>query len=689
MTCSASHWPQRKLHMEARSRESRMAKLLSTIFIALFIGGSAWGVSIDPENRWQVRDFYKAVFLATELTDSQWTGNYDTGDSGRVSEEWLEATLARVNYFRSMAGVPGKVTFDGEMSSASQQAALMLSVRGQLSHNPDETWPWYTETGAEAARRGNLSLGSTGPQAIDGYMSDYGFRNSHVGHRRWILFPQTDVMGSGDVPGDVVKGYHSSNVLWVLPERIEERPVTRDAFVAWPPRGFVPANLVYSRWSFSYPGADFSEADVSMTRDGSPLTLTLEPLSEERIGDPTLVWVPFGMETTARESWELDEPQESIRVRISRVRIGEAYRDFDYNVEIFDATIVGPEEVPTTLTADAPIIPGVPVEFTTTSRPWAESVQARVCRTQPYTGTLNAEAGLADMVAATSAGYTARQSKRVSEGAHAYHLANPDATLQSLTVAREFIVIGPDPHLSFDSSLSWATENQFAAVQINQGCGMDWETIWEKRGPVQSNQTFETIRIDLAPWMNRSFSLRFIYDAHGGSYYYNTEPEIGWAFDRVVLTGVAQIIGSSLSPEMPPLEPIELTFADTSSTFLQAREFAFGGFPLDWGPLQKVDPRPHLSILTKLNQWVEDPVLGWNFSSGQGWTYVYNMGWIYAERWPWFYTGKGWFVYLSGSVSSTLWMYHQEYGNAYTSIHTGNWFQHEPFTEADWKEFGQ
>jgi len=230
-----------------------MLKFFPVTSLLILLTWTASAAHIDPQNRWQVRDFYKAVFLATELTDSGWTGSYATGKAGSVSREWLEATEARINYFRSMAGVRGNVRLDSELNAASQEAALMMSARGQLSHSPGEDWTWYTEAGAEAASQGNLALGSIGPNAIEGYMSDFGSGNQQVGHRRWMLFPQTLVMGSGDVPGDIDKGYRPSNVLWVLPERIEERPRTRDEFVAWPPRGFVPSDVVYSRWS-PFPG---------------------------------------------------------------------------------------------------------------------------------------------------------------------------------------------------------------------------------------------------------------------------------------------------------------------------------------------------------------------------------------------------------------------------------------------------
>jgi hypothetical protein len=39
-------------------------------------------------------------------------------------------------------------------------------------------------------------------------------------------------------------------------------------------------------------------------------------------------------------------------------------------------------------------------------------------------------------------------------------------------------------------------------------------------------------------------------------------------------------------------------------------------------------------------------------------------------------------------VRSGLWLYNTEYGMIYTSSAFGNWFQHAPYDNASWKQFG-
>ena len=82
-------------------------------------------------------------------------------------------------------------------------------------------------------------------------MADFGDSNLEVGHRRTILYPQTKLVGTGDVPGS--GGFLPANTLQVFDSEVwSARPEVREerGFVAWPPSGYVPAETVWTRWSF-------------------------------------------------------------------------------------------------------------------------------------------------------------------------------------------------------------------------------------------------------------------------------------------------------------------------------------------------------------------------------------------------------------------------------------------------------
>jgi hypothetical protein len=221
--------------------------------------------------------------------NSGWTGSHATCDEGSTSQEFRDSVLQRINYFRAMAGVPADVHFEDDFNRKAQKAALMFSANGKLTHDPDSTWPCYSAEAAQAAQNSNLFLGVYGREAIDGYIEDRGNENYFVAHRRWLLYPRTKGMGTGDIPA--VGVYQATNVLWVRGSAYEARLLTRDPYVAWPPPGYVPYQLVFPRWSVSVEGADFSQATVTMLHHGNRVPLTmLKPVNGP--GENTLVWEP-------------------------------------------------------------------------------------------------------------------------------------------------------------------------------------------------------------------------------------------------------------------------------------------------------------------------------------------------------------------------------------------------------------
>lgn len=291
--------------------------------IAYKHGTSLW---VDVQDRQTSLNFFNQVYRASEGVAAGWTGQHASCSAGRTSAAFQEAVLLRINYFRAMAGVPGNVTLSDEYTRKAQKAALMMSVNRDLNHSPPQGWTCYSAEGAEAAGRSNLCLGCYGYAAIDLYMRDSGV--SSLGHRRWLLYPQTQEMGTGDIPP--AAGYPSSNALWVITgDYGGPRPETRQEYVAWPPPGYVPYQVVHSFWSFSYPGASFGSATVSMSSGGHGIPVDVKPVATG-YGENTLVWEPdasFGTPPVADTVY---------RVSVRNVLINQAWRDFNYSVTVFD-----------------------------------------------------------------------------------------------------------------------------------------------------------------------------------------------------------------------------------------------------------------------------------------------------------------------------------------------------------------
>ena len=257
--------------MPEKSQKIRSSALLldsnQYIYLPLIQTSASPGRFLDLNDRQRVVNYYLENYVNAPVPSIQWDGNLQNCDPGTVDQGFKDATLMRLNFFRAMAGVPDEITFSAESNAKAQAAALMMSVNNALNHNPPSDWTCYSALGAAGAGSSNLLIGAYGWVAIYYYMKDPGSGNEAVGHRRWVLYPQTQVMGTGDIPPQ--PGYAPTNALVVFDDHMwEARPATRDNFVAWPPPGYVPYQVVYPRWSFSYPKADFSNALVSMTSSG-------------------------------------------------------------------------------------------------------------------------------------------------------------------------------------------------------------------------------------------------------------------------------------------------------------------------------------------------------------------------------------------------------------------------------------
>jgi hypothetical protein len=313
------------------------------------ITSAAVGATVNPGNRAASAAFYNNQYVAPGTPVIGWMGSFPACNPSSTSAAFKDAILQRIVYFRAMAGVPTNIAFSSTYNSKDQRAALMMGKAGQLSHNPDASWPCYAAHGDEAAGASNLALGRNGPAAIDLYIWDFGASNYSVGHRRWLLYPPTTTFGTGDVPDPDGAGsgnpFRSANALWVFNNVGDSRPATRDDFVAWPPKGYVPYQVVWPRWSFSYPGADFTGATVTVTSFGASIPVNLEavypaPGSGLIVGEPTIVWrlndqnSASGPTAVARDT--------RYKVRIENVVVNGTPRTFAYDVIVFDPATPAP-----------------------------------------------------------------------------------------------------------------------------------------------------------------------------------------------------------------------------------------------------------------------------------------------------------------------------------------------------------
>ncbi len=232
-----------------------------------------------------------------------------------------------------MSGVGSGITFDAADNAMCQQAALMMAAEQNISHTPPPSWPFYTADAATACANSDIRLdwqGDEGARAIDRFMADDESNNTSVGHRRWLVYPGQSVMASGVVPGDGVT-FPGTNATWVL--SLVPRPADAPVSTSWPPAGFVPAPLVFNRWSFSYVNADFSAASVAVVKNGVTVNVQQETPQYESAadgsgsfeGDNTLVWELPGNVVNA-------SADEVYQVRVANVLVNGTAHTFSYGV---------------------------------------------------------------------------------------------------------------------------------------------------------------------------------------------------------------------------------------------------------------------------------------------------------------------------------------------------------------------
>jgi hypothetical protein len=543
-------------------------------------------LSLNVSSREEVRQFYRGIYAASDDVPMGWTGSYTTGAAGDTLAAYKEAVALRINFFRALVGVPAAVSLSPTFSAKAQQAALMMSANQALSHFPPNSWTFFTADGAEAAANSNIALGNAGPDAVTAYMNDNGGNNAAVGHRRWIIYPQTRTMGTGDVPGNGAS-LLPANAVWIFDDLFgTARPATRTTAVTYPPAGYVPHTLVWPRWSFSHPGASFTNATVSMTRNGQAISAAPEPLSTGA-GEPTFVWVYDGQDTDAGLAHARPLADTTYTVSLSNVVIGGASQNFTYNVTVFDPDVAGGDFLPVTVTGPAAPSVGAANPYSAAKPLFAGSFDWRTLQFSAFAKTYGAEAGLDGLVAATSAGYSVVTSGSAAAGSSSYHLAHPVTASQTLTLPETFFVGTTSPAVAFSSRLGWATTNQVARVQVSTDDGRAWTDVYAQSGSGgQGEGSFVSRSAPLTAFSGRTIRVRFNYTV-AGNRFPQTDNDVGWLLDQVTLTGV-QAVTAGTANSVSSGNGFAYTPGSAGTAGLQARGVLFDAYPLEWGPVAQV-----------------------------------------------------------------------------------------------------
>lgn len=546
------------------------------------------GFAVNPASREEIRLFYNAVYKSSDGIPLNSTASVAACTPGTNGAAFLEAELRRINWLRAYAGVPANINFLATNNIRDQQAAVMMSKNNALSHSPPGSWTCYTSDGCTAANNSNLALGYNGPESIAGYMWDFGVNNNVVGHRRWILYPQTQVMGAGDVSAQ--DPYYEANALWVIDGHyFDPRPSTRSNYVAWPPPGYAPYPLVFPRWSFSYANANFTNATITMRSNGVLIATSKEAV-RPNIGENTVAWVPMGLDPNSQSTvFPFNGTDTVYTVAISNI-VGMPQTWYTYTVTVFDPAVPGADSFPPIISGPDQPHAGAANAYTFNAVPNATSYQWRSTLRTPHSLADGAESDIGNFFALTSGGYSARvagPTYPVASGSYAFNLHHPDSpSADSLTLMQAFVPAS-NATLSFKSRLTWAASDEFAKVQVSTNDGSTWTDVYSQQGVnAQGETTFTVKSLSLAAFAGKTTQLRFNYYFLSGSYYAWTDPGDGWTFDAIVLTNAE--VWTPLNTNATATTTFTFTPSQAGNYNLEARALIFTEFPLDWGPLKQV-----------------------------------------------------------------------------------------------------
>ncbi|RAU19216.1 hypothetical protein DN062_02805 [Nitrincola tibetensis] len=543
------------------------------------------GDFFDVSDREQVRQFYNTAYRSSDGVAAHWTGDVDSCHAGQVSDVYEAATLRRINWYRAFAGVPSNIVLDETYSSKARETALLLSANKTLTHFPTSDMRCYSAAGDEGAQKSNLTYGQAGAGSVKNQFEDHGNSNKSVGHRRWLLYPFTQKMGVGNVLPDST--YPRIGTVWVLdPPNLASwgapRPETREAFVAWPPPGFIPYPLVYPRWSFTYPNADFSNAQVTLLRNGEAHPLMLEPY-EVGAGENTLVWIPSPYKDGDR--WQSVVEDEQYEVIIDGVRITGALQTFNYSVTIFDPLYSAQGEFSELMLPQGSeqLYRDDEIAFSVSGLSFADGYEWSVHNILESDVRYDAEVD-DDLEALRSEGYSGYVlGIEALEGERSYHLAHPVPREQLLVFPQTFLV-NSDSHIAFQSYLGWASNGQVASFEVSNNGGLSWIPLWEQAGiGSPQGQVVRQVRLPLSEYENQTLQMRFRYRFDGGSYYPQVSASVGWRLDSIELDKLDQLdLLINLQTNDSVLSNLDL---QSSGIFwLQVRSQVFKDHFTEWGP---------------------------------------------------------------------------------------------------------
>ena len=597
------------------------SSIISSIIISSWLPASElW---VDTSNRSEVIKFYIENYLPSEGFESrhEWNGSIEGQDPGTLSDRIHQDVIMRVNYFRAMAGLNANIGLSVDLNNKAQEAAFMMAYQNELSHYPTSDWKYYSEEGAIAAKNSNLSLGFNlpyyGPAAIDGQIEDDGDNNQNLGHRRWILYSRAPLlMGHGSIPLNYIINHpepepepvnrNSSMALWIIGEAPKINPDNLD-FIAWPPAGYVPHQVVYNRWSFAIPNsqenaADFSLANVAVRKNGEEIPSTIIYRGNPSEGnDPTIAFELNDEDLVLKNN--LDQ---KYSVTVSNI-IGSEQNEYHYEVTIIDPMhlnliqIEGPDivyEDTTNVFNFKPISAAKMYQLLVSNSvkiDWLEDAE-NTEDLKIQNNSIGAENIIVDDIN--------------TQGSKSFHLVNNNDYFE----INNEVIPTQNSILKFENYFRYVGDGTSLKIEIQDESG-SWREIWQRYGKHgyqvivgDWDPNWNTTEVPIGHYEDQKIRIRFVYEYESGA---NWTPlpgenplEMGAFIDNIQLTDCYELIPLESQTIDPVNDAFELTDINNGMYWLKMRakiSNQWFNFSLSKSTLKAEGLKPEI-IITQFNK---------------------------------------------------------------------------------------
>ncbi len=301
-------------------------------------------MAFSPSNKQSLKHKSDAIKLYQEeyetsyLTSFKWKGCKLFCNPGKIQNNHLKAAENRINYFRKIVGLQS-ISLDSSLNSKAQHVAFLMLRNSKISHHPNEKWKCFNDISNDAAQNSNLRFydnfdfsnkGKT-INPITGFIEDYGMKNNALGHRRWILYSQLKNVGYGTT--------NKTEAIYISHEKKRVDKKNLPEFIAYPPKGYITKDILFSKWSFSIPDlylCDFSKTTISV-KDGKNKTIKIKKFKPNNLyGDPTIVWEVSGLFKKNNNKYIFSDKylNKTLTVNVKNVIVDNVSKNFEYNVTI-------------------------------------------------------------------------------------------------------------------------------------------------------------------------------------------------------------------------------------------------------------------------------------------------------------------------------------------------------------------